>query len=1069
MPGTEVQRTTATHEPKGLAHGARPVMDANPLARLLGNSRGIASMDDAVRLLGDPALATRANRNVRVAILREVQGKFGDRAAQQVAMQAKRSATPGAPGTGGTPLAPAMRSRLEGGLGANLGGVRVHQGAHAAKAATQLGSKAFAFGQNIVLGPTARADDLALMAHEAAHTIQQSEGGAEVQHFTTAAGGAHEAEARQASDAVTRGERFAVSGRTGRAQVQRADEGGALNYIAEQANIIPGFRMLTVIIGFNPVNMHRVERSGANILRALIELMPGGSLITTALEGYGIFERVGAWAEKQAAAFANVGGEIKAALSAFLGTLKWTDIFDFGGVWERAKAIFAAPIARLKAFAAGLVADILKFIKDAILHPLARLAEKTDGYALLKGVLGEDPITGEPVPRNAETLVAPFLKLIGQEEVWENMKKANAIPRIWKWFQGALVEVKGYVAAIPTLFVSTLQSLQLEDVILPPKAWIKIGTAFGGFVGKFAKWAGGALWKLLEIIFDCVSPGAWGYIQKTGAALRSIIKNPLPFIGNLVKAAKLGFTNFAGNILEHLKAGLINWLVGAVPGVYIPKKFELSEIVKFVFSVLGISWANIRQKLVKATSETAVKAMETGFDIVVTLVRDGPAAAWDKIKEHLSDLQTKVIGGITDFVIDSIVKKAVPKLIAMFIPGAGFISAIMSIYDTVMVFVNRMKEIALVIKGFIDSIVAIASGAIDGAAKKVESILASILSLAIGFLAGFIGLGNVSDKVKGVLETVRATIDKALDAVIKWIVTSAKKLFAKAFGKGKDGKTDERTSEAKAHDLRLAVEEGTVVADAHGDDLQAIRTKLAPIQRKYGLVKLDVANDGGIKHHLVGEINPTYVGKIFTAANQEELLAKIPAGAKSDVRAAIKEATDKQKVVQRVFDTALAKGFVRPRKTMALADDVTISGWGDLRVALDKLVKGNALAVSQETAEVHNFVVANAAGLKGFGYETKGFIFDPKYAPGAYFKSHAEKQAFIAALQRLEAECDTAKKKAIASIGVTRPMCPDDCFPFFNAVAQLQSRTIVLADPAFVWVFLPNGDVIQKTLPATKK
>ncbi len=58
--------------------------------------------------------------------------------------------------------------------------------------------------------------------------------------------------------------------------------------------------------------------------------------------------------------------------------------------------------------------------------PLAKLAEGTRGYDLLKAVLGKDPITGEPVPRTAETLIGGFMKLIGQEEVWENMKKANA-------------------------------------------------------------------------------------------------------------------------------------------------------------------------------------------------------------------------------------------------------------------------------------------------------------------------------------------------------------------------------------------------------------------------------------------------------------------------------------------------------------------------------------------------------------------------------------------------------------------------------------------------------------------
>jgi hypothetical protein len=198
----------------------------------------------------------------------------------------------------------------------------------------------------------------------------------------------------------------------------------------------------------------------------------------------------------------------------------------------------------------------------------------------------------------------------------------------------------------------------------------------------------------------------------------------------------------------------------------------------------------VRGKLVKVVGEPAVKAMETGFDIVVTLVRDGPAAAWDKIKEQLGNLKDMVIGGITSFVVDMVVKKAVPKIIAMFIPGAGFISAAISIYESVMVFVQKLSKIAAVVGAFVNSIVQIAAGNIGGAAKRVESVLAGLLSLAISFLAGFAGLGKVADKVMAVINKVRAPIDKALDALIGWIVGMAKKLFAKVFGKDKDKDKD---------------------------------------------------------------------------------------------------------------------------------------------------------------------------------------------------------------------------------------------------------------------------------------
>ena len=260
--------------------------------------------------------------------------------------------------------------------------------------------------------------------------------------------------------------------------------------------------------------------------------------------------------------------------------------------------------------------------------PLAKLAEGTKGWDLLIAVLGKNPITGDPVERTAENLIGGFLKLIGQEEIWENMKKANAIPRAWAWFQSAMSALMGFVSQIPDLFKAAFKSLTIEDVVLVVGAFQKVASVFGSFLGNFISWAGDALWELLKIIFDVVSPGALEYMMKTGAALKSILKNPLPFLTNLVAAAKLGFGNFADNFGTHLKQSLIDWLTGSLQGVYIPKALTLLEIGKFALSVLGISWAQIRAKIVKAigqNGETIMKAMETGFDIVVALVKGGTA------------------------------------------------------------------------------------------------------------------------------------------------------------------------------------------------------------------------------------------------------------------------------------------------------------------------------------------------------------------------------------------------------------------------------------------------------------
>ena len=239
-----------------------------------------------------------------------------------------------------------------------------------------------------------------------------------------------------------------------------------------------------------------------------------------------------------------------------------------------------------------------------------------------------------------------------------------------------------------------------------------------------------------------------------------------------------GFRQFAANFLTHLQASLVGWLTGAMggAGVYIPQGLNLREILKFVLSVLGLTWANIRQKLVRATNETTVVALETGFDIVRTLVTEGPAAAWQKILETLTNLKEMAIDAIMEFVKSRIVQAAVTRLLSMLSPAGAFIQAVIAIYNTIMFFVERLQQIAQVAASFIDAIATIASGNIGPAANRVESTMAGLLTLVISFLARIAGLGRVADAITGLIARVRAPISTAIDRVVAWIVAQARRL-----------------------------------------------------------------------------------------------------------------------------------------------------------------------------------------------------------------------------------------------------------------------------------------------------
>jgi hypothetical protein len=677
----------------------------------------------------------------------------------------------------GMPLAPAVRSVLERGFGADLGAVRVHEGDAAARAANIVGARAFATGTHVVLGTGASSRDVELLGHEVAHVLQQG-GAAPIRPFTPRGGDHFEREASHAASVVSSGGSVPIQAQAGVPGVQGLGLGTVLDFFADKANLIPGFRMFTIVLGVNPINMNRVERSTANILRALLEFIPGGALLRMALDNYGIIDRVGAWLEEQIRAFGLSGDGIRQALDRFLGTLGLSDVFSPGDVWERAKRIFSEPIDRILGAVQRIASGMLRLIKDAVLLPLARLAEKTRGYDLLKAVLGRDPITGEPVPRNAETLIGGFMKFIGQEEVWKNLVQARAVPRAWAWFQGALSGLMGFVGEFPALVVRAFQSLELSDVVLLPRALSKIAAVFGDFAGRFVSWGGTQVMSLLQIIFEVLAPAVMPYINKAASAFKTIVSDPVRFIGNLVKAALQGFRQFGDNFLTHLRTSLIGWLTGAMAGsnVYIPQAFSPIEILKFVLSVLGLTWQSIRQKLVKRVGETVVTVLETGFDIVVTLVRDGPAAAWQKILETLDNLREMAIGAVMNFVRDRIVQAAITKLLSMLNPAGAFIQAVIAIYNTIMFFVERLRQIAQVVASFIDSISAIASGVVAAAADRVERTMGGLLTLVISFLARIVGLGKVSDAVNDIIAKIRAPIDRALERVVDWIVEQAKRL-----------------------------------------------------------------------------------------------------------------------------------------------------------------------------------------------------------------------------------------------------------------------------------------------------
>jgi hypothetical protein len=292
-----------------------------------------------------------------------------------------------------------------------------------------------------------------------------------------------------------------------------------------------------------------------------------------------------------------------------------------------------------------------------------------------------------------------------------------------------------------------------------------------GMVSKFAEKLGEVIKALREF-----KARVMAILQKSEDTIKLIISDPIGFLGNLIDAVKGGITRFVDNIWDHLKAGFLEWLFGNLPpGVEIPKDFELGSILKLVLGVLGITYDKMRAKAVKLIGERNVAIIEKVADYVRTLITGGMSALWEQVKDDLGNLKEMVIDAMQEWLITTLIKKAIAKIVLMFNPVGAIVAAIMAIYDLVMFIVEKAKQILAFVESVINSVADIAAGKIDSAIKKVEDSLARAIPLLIGFLARFLGLSGLADKIREFIFKVQKRVDKAIDKAIAKAVEMIKK------------------------------------------------------------------------------------------------------------------------------------------------------------------------------------------------------------------------------------------------------------------------------------------------------
>jgi len=272
-----------------------------------------------------------------------------------------------------------------------------------------------------------------------------------------------------------------------------------------------------------------------------------------------------------------------------------------------------------------------------------------------------------------------------------------------------------------------------------------------------------------------------GLLGKAVSIIGDIIAHPIRFLGNLVSGVMLGLKNFMSKIGTYLLKGIMDWLFGALSGagLKLPDKFDLPGIISIVLQVLGLTYANFRARAVAIVGEPVVATLEKTAEVFQIILKEGISGLWRFIQEQLTNLKSMVLDAIFDYIKEKVIIAGITWIIGLLNPASAFFKACKAIYDIVMFFVNRGRQIMALVNAVIDSLGAIAKGSIGVAAGFVENALAKAIPVAIGFLASLLGLGDPSKPVQGFIEKARAPVNKAIDWVINLVAKGVKTLLGK--------------------------------------------------------------------------------------------------------------------------------------------------------------------------------------------------------------------------------------------------------------------------------------------------
>lgn len=311
-----------------------------------------------------------------------------------------------------------------------------------------------------------------------------------------------------------------------------------LQRVRDFVSNIPGYSMLCLILGEDPITGAATPMTGANLLNAGLDLLPGGFMFRGLMNRLGIFNDVAQWLEGRIEDMSNIASGISDRFLNFWDRLSLDDVGDPEGVMNRVANLLRSTIEDIVGFITRSATEFLSMIKRVMLREISAFVRTRIPrlFPLLTVALGFNPETMETVARNGTNILNAFLEVSEEgREQRAQMIETGTFQRIVGWIDRGIAVFSRAYTLLRQGISNIWDYVTIENLFHPIDTFTRIYEELSEPVRIVSQFLIDAAIEILRIIKDALMARLSAFARETrGYSLVCVIIGRDPFTGQRV-------------------------------------------------------------------------------------------------------------------------------------------------------------------------------------------------------------------------------------------------------------------------------------------------------------------------------------------------------------------------------------------------------------------------------------------------------------------------------------------------------------------------------------------------------